>query len=141
VELVEEALGRRWGRGGESVEHADDEILSQRRSAVPLTCIVFDVLSVDGESVASRPYSERRRILEDLRLDGRFWRTPEAFEDGEALWEAVCAHELEGVVAKPRRSRSLPGERGWVKAKNRDYWRWELERVGAFKSRREREFI
>jgi len=37
----------------------------------------------------------------------------------------VCAHELEGVVAKRRGGRYLPGERGWVKTKNRAYWRWD----------------
>ena len=51
----------------------------------------------------------------------------EVFDDGEALWEAVCAHEREGVVVKPRRSRYLPSERGWLKVKNRAYSRWELE--------------
>jgi len=30
----------------------------------------------------------------------------------------------------------MPGERGWVKMKNRNYWRWELEREGALRSRR-----
>jgi bifunctional non-homologous end joining protein LigD len=79
--------------------------------------MVFDVLSVDGERVASQPHSERRGILEDLQLDGWYWRTPEAFEHGEALWDAVCAHELEGVVARPLRSRYVPGERVWVKVK------------------------
>jgi hypothetical protein len=35
----------------------------------------------------------------------------------------------------------VPGERGWVKVKNRAYWRWELEREGASKIRRERQFV
>jgi hypothetical protein len=35
----------------------------------------------------------------------------------------------------------LPGERGWIKTKNRAYLRYELEREGAFKSRRERQFV
>lgn len=38
---------------------------------------------------------------------------------------------LEGVVAKRLRDRYWPGERGWVKTKNRAYWRWEIEREGA----------
>jgi ATP-dependent DNA ligase len=40
------------------------------------------------------------------------------FEDGEALWEAVCKHELEGVVGKKRCGHYLSGERGWIKIKN-----------------------
>ena len=87
------------------------------------------------------PYTKRRELLEQLNLNGAHWRTPEVFDDGEALWEAVCKHELEGVVAKPRRSRYVSGERGWVKIKNRDYWRYEMEREGALNIRRERQFV
>ena len=29
-------------------------------------------------------------------------------------------------------------DRGWIKTKNRDYWRYEMEREGAFKACRER---
>jgi ATP-dependent DNA ligase len=68
-------------------------------------------------------------------------RAPEAFDDCEALWEAVCEHELEGVVAKKRSARYLPGERGWVKVKNRDYCRWELERERALERPRVRQFV
>ena len=72
---------------------------------------------------------------------GPRWRVPEAFEDGLALWEGVCKHELEGVVAKRLHERYLPGERAWVKVKNRAYWRYELEREGAIRSRRRRAAI
>jgi bifunctional non-homologous end joining protein LigD len=112
-----------------------------RQRSTPLSLMLFDVLSFDGEPVVSRRYSERRRILEGLRLNASQWRTPEAFDDGEALWTAVCQHELEGVVAKRRSGRYVPGGRGWVKTKNRDYWRYEMEREGAFKARRERQFV
>jgi bifunctional non-homologous end joining protein LigD len=112
-----------------------------RRASTPLTFVAFDVLSVEGESVTTLPYSHRRALLKELRVDGPQWRTPEAFDDGAALWEAVCEHELEGVVAKRRSGRHLPGDRGRVKTKNRDYWRYELEREGAFKTRRERQFV
>jgi bifunctional non-homologous end joining protein LigD len=107
-----------------------------RRTTAPLTFMAFDVLSVDGRNVMGLQYDERRAILEDLNLNDRFWRTPEAFDDGAALWEAVCGHQLEGVVAKRRSGGYVPGERTWIKAKNHDYWRWELEREGAFKARR-----
>jgi bifunctional non-homologous end joining protein LigD len=117
------------------------ECVVMRRTSAPLTFIAFDVLSVEGESVMGLPYAKRREILDGLGLDDRFWRTPETFDDGAALWEAVCEHELEGVVAKRRSGRYLPGERGWIKTKNRDYWRDELEREGAFKVRRERQFV
>jgi ATP-dependent DNA ligase len=72
---------------------------------------------------------------------GRYWHTPETFDDGAALFEGVCERELEGVVAKRRSGRYRPGERGWIKIKNRDYWRYELEREPASKARRQRQFV
>jgi ATP-dependent DNA ligase len=35
---------------------------------------------------------------------------------------------LEGVVAKKLSSRYQPGERGWIKLKNPNYWRRDAER-------------
>jgi bifunctional non-homologous end joining protein LigD len=117
------------------------ECVLMRHRSRPLTFMVFDVLSVEGEPVVSQPYSERRRIFEELRLDAPHWKTPEAFDDGEALWAAVCEHELEGVVAKRRSGRYVSGGRGWIKTKNRDYWRYEMEREGAMTLKRERQFV
>ena len=57
------------------------------------------------------------------------------FGDGKALWNAVCEHELEGVVAKRLDEPYLSRQRRWVKVKNRAYWRYELEREGAIRSR------
>lgn len=117
------------------------ERVLMRRRTIPLTLMVFDVLCLDGEDVSGQPYIERRRILEGLGLDGPYWRTPDVFDDGQALWDAVCEHELEGVVAKRRTSRYAAGERGWIKTKNRDYWRYEMERESAINQRRERQFV
>jgi hypothetical protein len=53
------------------------------------------------------------------------------------------AHELEGVVAK-RRAGSVPADdRGWVKVKNPEYWRYEMECEGAIMAakRRQRAFV
>jgi bifunctional non-homologous end joining protein LigD len=116
-------------------------VAAHGRAPTPLTFIIFDVLSVEGRNVMDIPYAQRRGILEQLGLNGSHWRTPEAFDDGHALWEAVCEHELEGVVAKRRSGRYVPGGRGWIKTKNRAYWRSEMEREGAFKSRRQRRAI
>jgi bifunctional non-homologous end joining protein LigD len=117
------------------------ERILMRRKGIRLTFMVFDVLSVDGRNVMALPYRERRRVLEGLGLDGPHWRTLEVFDDGEALWEAVCEHELEGVVAKRRASRYAAGVRGWVKVKNRAYWRYEMERESAINARRVRQFV
>jgi bifunctional non-homologous end joining protein LigD len=81
------------------------ECVLMRRTPAPLTFMAFDVLSVDGRNVTTLAYRERRMILEDLGLNDRAWRTPQAFDDGAGLWDAVCEHELEGVVAKRRSGR------------------------------------
>ena len=112
------------------------ERMFHRHSEIRLTFIAFDLLNLDGRDLRSKPYRERRRILEGLGLDESQWQVPETLEDGQALWEAVCEHELEGVVAKRVNEPYLPGERAWVKVKNRDYWRYELEHEATFRSRK-----
>jgi bifunctional non-homologous end joining protein LigD len=111
------------------------ERMLHRHGEIRVTFLIFDVLSVDGRDVRRQPYRERRRILDDLGLSGPHWSVPDAFEDGTALWDAVCEHELEGVVAKRLDEPYRSGERRWVKVKNRGYWRWELERESAIRSR------
>ena len=111
------------------------ERMLYRHAEVPLIFLAFDVLSVDGRDLRAKPYKERRGILAGLGLEGSQWRVPEAFDDGPALWEAICEHELEGLVAKRSHEPYLCGERSWVKVKNRSYWRYELEREGAIRSR------
>jgi ATP-dependent DNA ligase len=89
----------------------------------------FDVLVVDGRPVHRRPCWERRHLLERLELTDDHWSTTPSYREGEALWR-VCALGLEGVVAK-RSGHYLPGRRGWIKTKNRSYWRYPLELAAA----------
>jgi bifunctional non-homologous end joining protein LigD len=49
------------------------------------------------------------------------------FDDAEALWDVVVERGLEGLVAKRLPAPYRPGERDWIKVKNRDYWRYGLE--------------
>jgi bifunctional non-homologous end joining protein LigD len=91
----------------------------QRAVGVSVTYFVFDVLAVEGLSTTARPYSARRALLEDLDIEREHVRLVATFEDGDALFGAVCERGLEGVVAKRLRDPYRPGERGWVKTKNR----------------------
>jgi bifunctional non-homologous end joining protein LigD len=117
------------------------ERMLMRRRHIPVVYVIFDVLSLDGRSLMHAPYSQRRTQLEALDLNGVYWRTPETFDDGAALFDAVCERELEGIVAKRVDGRYRPGERGWLKIKNRDYWRYELERDSIISRRRQRVFV
>jgi bifunctional non-homologous end joining protein LigD len=85
------------------------------------------VLELDREPTIALPYRERRTLLDELALPAGPWFVAETFDDGAALFAAVCAQGLEGVVAKRRGQRYRPGERAWIKTKNHDYWRYEQE--------------
>src|SRR5262249_12274540 len=117
------------------------ERMLMRRPHIPIVYVIFDVLSLDGRSLIGQPYSERRRQLAALNLNGGYWRTPDTFDDGEALFEAICERELEGIVAKRVDRRYMPGYRGWTRIKNRAYWRYELERESAINRPRQRQFV
>lgn len=98
-----------------------------RDASVPIRFVVFDLLWREGDDLTPCPYSERREALESAKLDGSAWTTSETFDDGPALFTAVCRLGYEGVVAKNHASTYRPGERGWVKVKNPDYWRRDSE--------------
>jgi bifunctional non-homologous end joining protein LigD len=106
----------------------DRMLLRNGRAPVAL---VVDVLSLEGMSTLREPYWKRREILESLERAGPCWSVVPAFDDAEALWHVVLERELEGVVAKPLGGRYRPGERGWLKVKNRAYWKYEIEREAA----------
>ncbi len=96
----------------------------QRDSSVPVTLIVFDLLELDGEPTLRLPYRERRETLEGLTLPPGS-HLCSRFDDGAALWASVVAHRLEGVVAKRLKDAYRPGERTWIKKKNREWPRYE----------------
>jgi bifunctional non-homologous end joining protein LigD len=91
------------------------------RDRVPVTYLAFDVLYLQGHVLTSKPYAERRAVLEALELDGPRWATPPAFDgDGAAALAASQAQGLEGVIAKRRDAPYEPGRRSaeWLKAKH-----------------------
>jgi bifunctional non-homologous end joining protein LigD len=93
----------------------------RRMLDVPVTYVIFDLLYLDGVSLLDLPYEDRRSQLEKLGLDGASWQTPAYHRgDGARLQEASKAQGLEGVIAKRRGSRYVPGRRTreWLKVKN-----------------------
>ena len=80
--------------------------------------------------MTASPHVERRALLEALDLEGPQVRLVATFEDGEALFAAVCERGLEGVFAKRDRDPYRPGERQWVKTKNRATARFAEVRAG-----------
>jgi bifunctional non-homologous end joining protein LigD len=109
-----------WQDGGPWFPDVCHRVLN-RDFTIPLTFVVFDLLRIDGEDMRNAPFSERRAALERLGLNGPSWATSETFDDGDALFRAVCEHGLEGVMAKRLTSRYGPNRRGWIKTKNPNY--------------------
>jgi bifunctional non-homologous end joining protein LigD len=86
----------------------------------PVTYMLFDLLHLDGRSTLDLPYHERRRLLEELALQGERWAVPPSHPGpGADLLAAARASGLEGVVAKRTDAPYRPGRRSaeWVKVK------------------------
>lgn len=95
--------------------------IEQLAKRVPVTFCLFDVLFLDGHSTVDLPYTQRREILEGLRLDGPHWRTPAYRRGGGAAALAESRDRGdEGILAKRLASRYEPGRRSrdWIKVKN-----------------------
>jgi len=108
------------------------------RCVHPITFVVFDVLRVDGKNMMDASFEERRATLVRLPLRPPTAVVAETFAEGAALFDAVCRLGLEGVVAKRLSSRYRANQRGWIKTKNPNYWRLDLEREAMQRSRERR---
>ena len=88
----------------------------------PIVYEVFDLLHLDGRSLVDVPLEERKRLLKDRLRPHPLVRYASHVEgDGEAFFAAAREQELEGIVAKLRRSPYEPGRRSksWLKLKVR----------------------
>ena len=85
-------------------------------AAAPVTFLPFDVLHAGGTSLLDATYDERRTVLDQLGLEV----PPTFLAGGPDVLTSTRVQGLEGVVAKRRDSRYLPGRRtdAWVKVKH-----------------------
>lgn len=88
---------------------------------LPATYMVFDVMRLDGKDLTGMPLGERRGILRGLGLEHSTWQVPEAYDDGQMLFDATLQQGLEGIVSKRLTSRYVFGERtkSWLKFAHR----------------------
>jgi bifunctional non-homologous end joining protein LigD len=80
--------------------------------------VAFDLLYEAGRSLLHRSLTERRTRLLRSGLTSRAIATPEHLDDdGEPFLEVVAEYGLEGIVAKRREGRYVPGARtaDWLK--------------------------
>jgi bifunctional non-homologous end joining protein LigD len=105
--------------------HRTGPEVGRMAAARPVTYLVFDLLSWDGEDLLDLPYAERRERLDALGLAGHRWvATPWFRGNGTGVGDGVRAaseeNGLEGVLAKRLASPYRPGLRSpdWRKIKN-----------------------
>jgi ATP-dependent DNA ligase len=118
--VVRDAKGREdFDALGQRVHPADSRV---QRLAVetPATFIAFDLLAYDDDSWLEQPFARRRAGLERLLAEEYFKDAPiELMITVDTPEQAEpWLREAEGVIAKERSARYLPGERkGMVKVK------------------------
>ena len=98
--------------------------VAKAAQAAPAQLMLFDLLSLNGQSLLTQPYEARRELLESLgpQEGGSRVHVPAGFDgDLAAALDASLAFRLEGVVAKRRGSIYEPGRRAptWLKIKHR----------------------
>jgi bifunctional non-homologous end joining protein LigD len=94
---------------------ADSRELSRRisgRPGRPVAYLAFDLLHLDGRSLLSKPLSRRREELRRvLRPGDEVVAVPAIPAEGRALFDAVVAQGIAGVMARQRTSPYLAGVR------------------------------
>ena len=122
-ELVADA-----GRAGDFYRLGPNLRHSSRRD---ITFVAFHLLMLGDDNLCGRPYSDRRRLLEELDLYGPSWVTIPALSGApRALLDACAELDVEGVVAKRVDSPYRPGVRSgdWLKLKTVDWKRGHAQR-------------
>jgi bifunctional non-homologous end joining protein LigD len=99
----------------DSAGRADPKELAARisgRPGRPVAYLAFDLLHLDGRSLLNVPLNKRRELLRRvLRPGDEVVAVPAIADEGRALFEAVAAQGIAGVMARERTSPYLSGVR------------------------------
>ncbi|HET9782376.1 MAG TPA: ATP-dependent DNA ligase [Candidatus Dormibacteraeota bacterium] len=107
-------LQRRLGR---------KQVDASLRDEVPVVLVIFDLLWLDGRTLLDEPLTERRKLLEGLRLEHPFLlaRLEEATDPQhlDRIFKETRERGNEGLMVKDPLSPYTPGRRGlaWLKLK------------------------
>ncbi len=102
-------------------QHARTTTQGPRRARrPPIAFYAFDLLHLDGRSLVTAPYTERRELLTELNLPGQHAvQVPPYWLDTapDTLLRVADQYGLEGIMVKRASSRYEPGRRSrsWIK--------------------------
>ena len=84
----------------------------------------FDLLWLNGEDLRQLPLIERKarlgKFVQSAKCD-RLLFAQHIESRGRRFFQEICARDLEGIVAKRKRSIYKDGGNSWLKIKNRSY--------------------
>ena len=94
-------------------------ITTPARGAGAIAFYAFDLLSLNGRELLSRPLEQRRRALAKAVKQSDVLLSEPLEGTVQQLERAIRRHGLEGIVAKRRDSSYRPGQRtdAWIKVK------------------------
>jgi DNA ligase-1 len=95
--------------------------ISEMMEKIPLKLYLFDLIYIDGESLTTKPFNERRKILENVagNLPLTSQITTSDPTEAKNFFEKIICEGHEGLVAKQLDSPYTLGVRGkkWLKIK------------------------
>ena len=103
-----------WWSSTAPVEPIGEELARRLRGEPgrPVAFLAFDLLHLDGRALISQPLVRRREALRRvLRPGDEVVAVPAIATEGIALFEAVVAQGVAGILARQRQSPYLPGVR------------------------------
>jgi bifunctional non-homologous end joining protein LigD len=85
----------------------------------PATAYVFDALFLDAQDIRNQAIEKRRAWIRTCFSDSKSLRFSQSFDDGLALFAAIKAQNMEGVILKKKGSTYKTGQRttDWLKIK------------------------
>ena len=88
------------------------------RPEIPIVYYVFDLLYLDGYSLLRVDLEKRKELLRDVLKDSPLVRYSEHFPSGTRLYAAAAEQQLEGIIAKRKKSCYIEKRsREWLKVK------------------------
>jgi len=110
--------GELVGESFNSIQHrTTDSLIDWRIDTYPVRYEVFDVISINGNSVEHRPLSARKTMLQNLLIPDKHCAVTKYSYDGEALFQQAVEKGAEGVIGKSLTGVYEQGMRRWTKVK------------------------